>query len=43
MFVVEQANSKKGGPSRHLHVSQDELFMSWKGSIFSKLARTAFT
>ncbi len=26
MFVMEQANAKKGGPNRHLHFTQDELF-----------------
>lgn len=31
MFVMEQANAKKGGPSRHLHVDQDELFYVLEG------------
>ena len=26
LFVMEQSNSKKGGPPRHLHHDQDELF-----------------
>lgn len=31
-FVMEQANLKHGGPPRHLHFSQDELFSVLEGS-----------
>ena len=31
LFVLEQANEKKGGPSRHLHHDVDELFYSLEG------------
>ena len=31
MFVMEQANAKKGGPNRHLHFAQDELFNVLEG------------
>ncbi|MBB5716955.1 hypothetical protein [Sphingomonas aerophila] len=26
LFVLEQANTRKGGPSRHVHHHEDELF-----------------
>jgi mannose-6-phosphate isomerase-like protein (cupin superfamily) len=31
LFVLEQANEKKGGPPRHLHHDVDELFYSLEG------------
>ena len=31
LFVLEQSNHTKGGPSRHLHHSQDELFYALEG------------
>jgi mannose-6-phosphate isomerase-like protein (cupin superfamily) len=31
LFVMEQSNTKQGGPSRHLHHNEDELFYSLEG------------
>lgn len=31
MFVMEQLNRQKGGPSRHLHHHEDELFFCLEG------------
>ncbi|WP_010162156.1 cupin domain-containing protein [Sphingomonas sp. PAMC 26617] len=31
LFVLEQANSQKGGPPRHLHHGEDELFFVLEG------------
>jgi mannose-6-phosphate isomerase-like protein (cupin superfamily) len=31
LFVMEQSNEKKGGPTRHLHHDVDELFYSIEG------------
>jgi quercetin dioxygenase-like cupin family protein len=31
MFVMEQTNRKKGGPPRHLHHNEDELFFVLEG------------
>lgn len=42
MFVMEQANSKKGGPSRHLHVSQDELFYVMEGEYLLEIGTERF-
>lgn len=32
MFVMEQTNRKKGGPPRHLHHNEDELFFVLEGA-----------
>lgn len=31
LFVLEQANPQKGGPPRHLHHNEDELFYALSG------------
>ena len=31
LFVLEQANHQKGGPPRHLHHNEDELFYALSG------------
>jgi mannose-6-phosphate isomerase-like protein (cupin superfamily) len=42
MFVMEQANEKKGGPPRHLHFSQDELFYVLEGEYFVEVGTERF-
>lgn len=42
MFVLEQANAKKGGPSKHLHVSQDELFYVMQGEYVVEIGLERF-
>jgi hypothetical protein len=42
-FVLEQLNHKKGGPNRHLHHAQDELFYVLEGSTSLKSATSAST
>ena len=42
MFVMEQANAKKGGPSRHLHFSQDELFYVMEGEYLVEIGTERF-
>jgi hypothetical protein len=31
LFVLEQTNRRKGGPSRHVHLAEDELFFCLDG------------
>jgi len=42
MFVMEQANQKKGGPTRHLHFSQDELFYVIEGEYIVEIGAERF-
>jgi mannose-6-phosphate isomerase-like protein (cupin superfamily) len=42
MFVMEQANAKKGGPTRHLHYSQDELFYVMEGEYILEIGSDRF-
>jgi mannose-6-phosphate isomerase-like protein (cupin superfamily) len=42
MFVIEQANEKKGGPTRHLHFSQDELFYVLEGEYVIEVGAERF-
>ena len=42
MFVMEQGNTKKGGPSRHLHFSQDELFFVMEGEYLVEIGADRF-
>ncbi len=42
VFVMEQANAKKGGPSRHLHFSQDELFYVMEGEYVVEIGGERF-
>jgi len=42
MFVMEQANSKKGGPTRHRHFSQDELFYVMEGEYIVEVGSERF-
>lgn len=42
MFVMEQANAKKGGPNRHLHFTQDELFYVLEGEYIVEIGSERF-
>ena len=42
MFVMEQANAKKGGPTRHFHYSQDELFYVMEGEYIVEIGPDRF-
>lgn len=42
MFVMEQANQKKGGPPRHRHLSQDELFYVLEGEYIVEIGTQRF-
>lgn len=42
MFVMEQANARKGGPPRHLHFSQDELFYVMEGQYIVEIGSERF-
>jgi quercetin dioxygenase-like cupin family protein len=42
-FVMEQLNHKKGGPTRHLHYSQDELFYVMDGEYVIEIGSERFT
>ena len=42
MFVLEQANAKKGGPNRHLHHDQDELFYVIEGEYVVEVGSDRF-
>lgn len=42
MFVMEQANAKKGGPSRHFHFNQDELFYVLEGTYIVEVGSERF-
>jgi quercetin dioxygenase-like cupin family protein len=42
MFVMEQANQKKGGPPRHRHFSQDELFYVLEGEYVVEVGSERF-
>ena len=42
MFVMEQANATKGGPPRHLHFSQDELFYVLEGEYIVEIGAERF-
>ena len=42
MFVMEQANAKKGGPSLHLHHDQDELFYIIEGEYIVQVGANRF-
>ncbi len=42
LFVMEQANAKKGGPSKHLHFTQDELFYVLEGEYVVEIGSERF-
>ena len=42
MFVMEQANAKKGGPNLHLHHGQDELFYILEGEYIVEIGSNRF-
>ena len=42
MFVMEQANAKKGGPNQHLHHDQDELFYVMEGEYIVEVGSVRF-
>lgn len=42
LFVMEQSNSKKGGPPRHLHHDQDELFYALEGDYIVEIGSDRF-
>ena len=42
LFVMEQSNQKKGGPPRHLHHNEDELFYSMEGEYVVEIGPERF-
>jgi len=42
MFVMEQKNTKKGGPTGHQHLSQDELFYVLEGEYIVEVGSERF-
>ncbi len=42
MFVMEQTNAKKGGPSQHVHHGEDELFYVIEGEYIVELGSKQF-
>ena len=42
LFVMEQSNHKKGGPTRHLHHGVDELFYSVEGDYIVEIGQERF-
>ena len=42
LFVMEQLNHKKGGPNRHLHYSQNELFYVMEGEYIIEIGPERF-
>ncbi|MGK6321061.1 cupin domain-containing protein [Sphingomonas sp. DT-204] len=40
LFVMEQSNNRKGGPSRHLHHDEDELFYVLEGEYLVEVGDT---
>lgn len=39
LFVIEQRNRRKGGPARHLHRGEDELFFVLSGTYVVEIGR----
>jgi len=42
LFVLEQSNHKPGGPNRHLHHAQDELFYALEGEYIVEVGADRF-
>lgn len=42
LFVLEQSNRKKGGPPRHLHHNEDELFYALEGEYVVEIGSERF-
>ena len=42
-LVIENTNRAKGGPARHLHVAQDELFFALQGEYLIEIGQERFT
>jgi mannose-6-phosphate isomerase-like protein (cupin superfamily) len=42
LFVLEQSNHQKGGPSRHLHHNEDELFYAVEGDYILEVGSDRF-
>ena len=42
LFVLEQRNSAKGGPPRHLHHGEDELFLALEGKYVIEIGPDRF-
>jgi len=42
LFVLEQSNHKPGGPTRHLHHAQDELFYALEGEYIVEVGADRF-
>ena len=42
LFVLEQSNHNPGGPSRHLHHAQDELFYALEGEYIVEVGADRF-
>lgn len=40
LFVLEQANDRKGGPARHIHYNEDELFFCLEGRYVVEIGDT---
>lgn len=43
MFAMEQLNHRKGGPNRHLHHGEDELFFVLEGDYLVEIGGETFT
>ena len=43
LFVIEQANQRRGGPPLHVHQGEDELFYVLEGEYLVQVAETRFT
>jgi len=43
LFVMEQSNHKRGGPPRHLHHNEDELFYALEGEYIVEVGAERFS
>jgi len=43
LFILEQRNSEKGGPARHLHYEQDEWFYALEGEFIVEVGQDRMT
>lgn len=42
LFVMEQINSKKGGPPRHFHYNEEEFFYVMEGNYLAEIGQERF-